>query len=225
MDMTQKSLSFQELDISFDTIYHQMGYLDTCPSEHVAVKTEEMIHRMSEIVHPCFGYITSYATLHGQTLEVEEIALHIGNIIARQLEGSEGFAFFVATAGHEMDEIRNQLNKEGDTVGSFIADAIGSVVAERCADRMEAHLQQAISKLGWKHTNRFSPGYCQWDVSEQNLLFRLLGEAPCGVTLNEQCLMTPMKSVSGVIGIGSTVRHLDYSCGICDMQQCRLRKR
>ena len=223
--MTQKSLTFQELDISFDMLFHQMGYHDACPSDHVAAKTEEMVHRMSKVVYPCFGYITAYATLQDQALVADGITLHIGKIIARQLAGSEGFVFFVATAGHKLDELRREMNKAGDMVSAFIADAIGSVVAERCADKMEAHLQQAISKLGWRHTNRFSPGYCQWDVREQQLLFRLLGEAPCGVTLNEQCLMTPIKSVSGIIGIGSTVRHMDYSCGICDMQQCRLRKR
>ena len=36
--------------------------------------------------------------------------------------------------------------------------------------------------------------------------------------------MTPIKSVSGVIGLGDTVRKLDYSCGLCDYRQCYKRK-
>lgn len=42
----------------------------------------------------------------------------------------------------------------------FVADSIGSVIAEKAADCMELSLQKAIDERGWRHTNRFSPGYC-----------------------------------------------------------------
>ena len=223
--MTQKSLSFQDLNISFDAVCHQMGYADAHPSSKVSAMTKDMMRHISEAISPRFAFITTYAALQENTIIAGDVHLHVGKIIARQLEGSEAFAIFVATAGAEMQQFLRRLAKEGDMVGSFIADAIGSVVAERCADLMEETLQQAISKLGWRHTNRFSPGYCQWDVSEQFMLFRLLGDAPCGVTLNAQSMMTPEKSVSGIIGLGSKVQHLDYSCGHCDLSHCQFRKR
>ena len=49
----------------------------------------------------------------------------------------------------------------------YIADAIGSVIAEKTADCMEIALDEYIRDRGWRHTNRFSPGYCGWHVSEQ----------------------------------------------------------
>ena len=223
--MTQKTLSFQDLNISFDAVYRQMGYSGTSPSSHVANMTKEMMHLISDTIHPCFAFFTTYASLHEDMLTVGDVTLHVGKMIARQLEGSEAFAFFVATAGSEMEQLQRRLSEEDDTVGSFIADAIGSLVAECCADQMEVSLQQTISKLGWQHTNRFSPGYCQWDVREQSLLFSLLGDAPCGVTLNEYSMMTPKKSVSGVVGLGSRVTHLDYACGLCGQPHCQFRKR
>ena len=222
--MTQKSLSFHDLDISFDTVYRQMGYLDARPSNDVMAKTEDVSLRMSEVAHPQFCFVTSYATLHEHMLVIDDKTLHIGRMIARQLAGSEAFALFVATAGHEWDFFRKRLADEGDTLGSFIADALGNVVVERCADLMEKILQQSIDKLGWQHTNRFSPGYCHWDVCEQKSLFHLLGGTPCGVTLNAQCMMSPTKSVSGIIGMGRHVQHLDYACGMCDMSHCQFRK-
>ena len=106
----------------------------------------------------------------------------------------------------------------------FIADALGSVVAERCADVMEESLQESIDKLGWHHTNRFSPGYCGWHVSQQQLLFPLFGGNTCGVLLTDSSLMVPIKSISGIIGIGKKVRKLDYTCGLCDFTQCYKRK-
>lgn len=53
----------------------------------------------------------------------------------------------------------------------FVADSIGSVIAEKAADCMELSLQKAIDERGWRHTNRFSPGYCGWHVSQQQMLF------------------------------------------------------
>ena len=115
--------------------------------------------------------------------------------------------------------------KGGDMVRLFVADAIGSVIAERTADCMQTEVAAYIASRGYKNTNRFSPGYCGWHVSEQRRLFSLFPQsAPCGVTLTDSCLMIPIKSVSGVIGIGSSVRCLDYSCGLCDMKQCYKRR-
>ncbi|MCK7538940.1 MAG: hypothetical protein MZV63_52410 [Marinilabiliales bacterium] len=46
-------------------------------------------------------------------------------------------------------------------------------------------------------TNRFSPGYCGWDVAEQHKLFSFFKDNFCGITLTESALMNPVKSVSG----------------------------
>ena len=138
----------------------------------------------------------------------------------------EAFAFFVATAGAEFEDYQMRLKDDDDMVRTFIADAFGSVMAERTADLMEQALQDEISPRGWLHTNRFSPGYCGWHVSGQQQLFRLFGvERPCGVSLTESSLMLPIKSVSGVIGIGPKVRKLEYSCGLCDYKDCYKRRK
>jgi cobalamin-dependent methionine synthase I len=149
----------------------------------------------------------------------------IGKIIERQLKGAEAYAFFICTAGVEYEAYQERLKKEGDMVRVFIADALGSVIAEKAADQMELALQENIDKLGWHHTNRFSPGYCGWHVSQQQLLFPLFKGETCGVKLTESSLMLPIKSVSGIIGLGPNVRYLDYTCDLCDFKQCYKRKK
>ena len=70
-----------------------------------------------------------------------------------------------------------------------------------------------------------SPGYCGWHVSEQQLLFPLFEGQTCGVRLTDSSLMVPIKSVSGIIGLGKEVRRLDYTCGLCDFKQCYKRRK
>jgi hypothetical protein len=73
----------------------------------------------------------------------------------------------------------------------------------------------------------YSPGYCGWHVSGQRALFRVLRPEEIGVTLNESCLMQPLKSVSGVMVAGAAAVHrfrptYDF-CDACATHECRTR--
>lgn len=213
--MTEKTLTYEELGIAQADVYEQMGYRGAEPDEATRRETEAVCAEVGEWLRPRFCYLVMR----------EEPAFALGPIIERQLRGSEAYALFVCTAGAEFETWQQRLKAAGDMVRVFIADALGSVVAEKTADRMEQALQESIDKLGWRHTNRFSPGYCGWHVAEQQRFFPLFRGRTCGVTLTDSSLMVPIKSVSGIIGLGPDVRHLDYACGLCDFKQCYKRKK
>lgn len=225
--MIQRELTFDQLGISLSEIYEQMGYGTSVPDEMTADETNDMLAKIREILHPKFCFFVTDGKLDIDAFHLSAMGhdFNIGRIIARQLRDSQRYAFFVATAGMEFENLQHRLMDSGDMVKVFIADAIGSVIAEKTADKMEEELQNLLDPSGWHHTNRFSPGYCGWHVSEQQSLFPLFQtDKPCGVTLSESSLMTPIKSVSGVIGLGTKVRKLEYSCGICDFKQCYKRR-
>ncbi len=220
--MTEKTLTYDDLLISAADIYGQMGYNDAEPDKATRQETQIIIDKVRDWLQPRFCFFV-----------VRQLPdFDMGSIIQHQLRDAEAYAFFVATAGTEYEQYQQQLKVNGDMVSVFITDALGSVIAEHCADRMEETLQMSIDKLGWHHTNRFSPGYCGWHVSQQQLLFRQFPSSsdaclptPCGVTLTDSSLMLPIKSVSGIIGLGTNVRHLDYTCGLCDFKQCYKRRK
>ena len=244
--MTHKTLSFHDLHLTPRKVYLQMGYGDSLPDSRVAEEVADVMAMAEEVARPRFCYHVMNGTLHerpprlavgdkGASLADDfsgghktrpydfggQACLAVGATIARQLTGSESFAIFVATAGMEYEQLRKQ---ESDPLRVFVADAVGSVMVERCADLMENAIQASIDKLGWHHTNRFSPGYCGWNVADQQQLFPLLGNAPCGVTLTDGQMMVPVKSVSGVIGLGPTVTKLPYPCSLCNNKGCFKRK-
>ncbi len=213
--MTEKTLSFEELGITPADVYEQMGYHDAQPDKATQQETAMILKEVSQWLRPQFSYFVVN----------KQPDFEMGNIILRQLRGSEAFALFICTSGLEFETYQQRLKEQGDMVRVFIADALGSVIAEKCADQMEKALQESIDKLGWKHTNRFSPGYCGWHVSQQQLLFPLFQGHTCGVKLTDSSLMVPIKSVSGIIGLGEKVRKLEYTCGLCDFKQCYKRKK
>ena len=226
--MTFENINYHDLRLSLADVCEQMGYGDATPDDDVMAEVRAVGDMAAAVARPRFCYMLADGTLDlvRDTLTIGGTELHVGRIISRQLRGSEAFALFVATAGAEFEDLQMRLKDDDDMVRTFIADSFGSVIAERTADIMEECLQGELDGRGWRHTNRFSPGYCGWHVSEQQRLFPLFGvDRPCGVRLTESSLMVPIKSVSGVIGLGPGVRKLEYSCGLCDYKDCYKRKR
>lgn len=227
--MFEKQLTYDDLDIDDRELYIQMGYGDALPDDAVRRETEEMKSAVRDVLRPRFAFVVEESgkvDTELKTLVTGGELFNVGRIITSQIKNAEAFALFVATAGVEFERLQRSLESEGDMVKVFVADAMGSVIAEKTADVMERWLQVYINSRGWRHTNRFSPGYCGWHVSEQQKLFGLLpAEEPCGIRLTDSSLMIPIKSVSGVIGLGANVKKLEYTCGLCDYAKCYKRRK
>ena len=135
--MTKKELHYEDLGISLPELYEQMGYGEVVPDEATVRETENILSEVKDFLKPRFCFFV-----------VRELPdFSIGQIIERQLRGSEAYALFICTAGTEYEEYLKRLKEDGDMVRVFIADALGSVIAEKTADCMEKTLQENIEKL------------------------------------------------------------------------------
>jgi hypothetical protein len=133
---------------------------------------------------------------------------------------------FVASIGPALEERVAHLMKEGQSGKAVILDAIGSEATEKTVCQLQDRVRQ-IAKLDDAETTlRYSPGYCDWDISQQKLLFGAMDSAPIKVRLSDECLMTPRKSVSGIIGLGwdEKTRLKLSPCRFCTRQDCKNRR-
>jgi len=151
------------------------------------------------------------------------IFFNMDKIVTSQLKKSIEAAVFVCTIGPAMETWSKQLMNAGDPSTSYFVDTIASVTAETTANILHDHIGNKMKKLGLNFTNRYSPGYCNWSVSEQNILFSLLPPGFCGIAVSESSLMLPIKSVSGIIGIGTDVKWQNYICDKCGVKDCTYR--
>ncbi len=156
-------------------------------------------------------------------LIVGGVFLKMDKIVTGQIKKSVKAAIFVCTIGSAMETWSKQLMKAGDPSTSYFVDTIASVTAEATANLLHDHIGKKMQTLGMNFTNRYSPGYCNWSVSEQHLLFSLLPQNFCGITLTDSALMIPIKSVSGIIGIGTDVKWQNYMCDTCGVKDCTYR--
>ena len=155
-----------------------------------------------------------------KTLQLNGVVLNIHRIIFHQLQHAELIAGFVCTAGPEIVNWSRSLMSEGDLMMGYVVDVLGSLIVESATDILQEDLRTHMQSEGFRITNRYSPGYCGWSTAEQQKLFTFFPKGFCGITLTESSLMHPIKSVSGIIGIGSRVKFNAYTCNLCDMKNC-----
>ena len=158
----------------------------------------------------------------GYKICVGELEFQPTKAIARQVRDAEQMAFFMITAGEGITEWSQQELSRGDPMAGYIIDLLGSEIVVAALDKMQDELAE---KMVRRVTNRYSPGDCGWPVTDQQKLFSLFPEQFCGISLSESSLMHPIKSVSGIIGIGKDVRKTAYACDLCELDSCVYRYR
>lgn len=223
--MKHFQLLFSDLSINRDDIYLNLGYGGTSPDTEITQMVEDAIAKASEISHPSAAYLFCEGAISSKSyLTLNEVQMKIGIIIGRNLNTSSRFALFVATAGIDYDEYLHHLKHSDDILTQFLADAIGSEIAEATVRYVTRKIADEVQKDGLFITNSYSPGYCSWNVREQKQLFSMFPDSPCGIVLNDSCLMHPVKSVSGLVGITLSNEFRAYSCDICTLKTCYKRK-
>lgn len=219
------SPKLSDLQLNRAEIFRNLGYGDSLPDEQITEMIEYIILHATKICRPNAGYIIQEGKLIDQKfLEINEVSITIGPVISRYFQHATQFACFVATAGIEFDSYLQQLRAEGDIVNEFLADAIGSEIAEATVRFVSARIAEDADSLGLTATRYYSPGYCSWHVREQEKFFSLFPNNPCDIILNDSNLMFPVKSVSGVVGLGNNIEITPHSCDICGLKTCYKRK-
>jgi hypothetical protein len=159
-------------------------------------------------------------TKESYAVQVGDAMFSPGKIVYNQLKKSQEIAVFVATAGQGISRRIKELAEEGDPMQSYVLDMVGSMVAEKSGERLLDILEQELKSENLSLSDPYSPGYCDWSVAEQHQLFSLFPSGFCGVTLSSSSLMSPIKSVSGIAGIGPAMKRKGSQCLMCDLDNC-----
>lgn len=117
-------------------------------------------------------------------------------MLVKNLKDCQEVFVFAVTLGIGVDRLLNRLSAMSASE-YFITDAIASAMAEGAMDETEARVKGEILCRP-----RFSPGFADFSIENQKpLLDALNAQKVLGITLSKSYLMTPVKSVTAVMGI------------------------
>lgn len=218
MEYIFRQYNYSEFTLKKTEIYKLMGY-DGVPNDpRIGDIVDNVITEIASKVtaSTLFTIVDGYLC-DSSHISLGDVILSPGKIIVDQLKNANTFCVFVTTAGKRMDDYVKELHLNNMLVEEYIVDLIGSYIAEKCVDKIIQTLEQrfdAYLSLG------YSPGYCGWDLKEQCRIFSMLPPNPAGIKLMPSQLMLPIKSTSGIIGIGDTPFPKVYKCKLCGYKKC-----
>ena len=136
--------------------------------------------------------------------------------LGRNLKGCGSVVLLVATLGTGVDLMMKRFS---------LTDMAKTVVLQACAAAyLEEYLDQLQEKIGeelrqqekWLRP-RFSPGYGDFDIHHQKDILQMLDTAKTiGLTMTDSYMLTPVKSVTALIGISDS----DEKCHIKGCESC-----
>ena len=160
----------------------------------------------------------------GSRIELEGGFVWESESLVRALSGSTEIMVFGATLGVEADMLISRDSRRGISRGALVSSAATALIEEYCdwaCDKLAGELAAEGHTLG----ERFSPGYGDFALGCQKDIFAILNcSKQIGLTLTEEFIMVPSKSVTAVMAIdGNCGRQL--GCEYCSKTDCLYRRR
>jgi len=186
----------------------------------------ELLETLPRLMRPRAVYrLDPVRRLDDRRLELESNIVLDGSV-GRFLAHSTHVVTFIATIGSAVERLSRCWLKRGRVLHGTIADAIASESAEAAAQACQDEVRSWATQRGMDVTPRYSPGYCGLNVRQQAAIFAGLPARVVNVRLTPSSLMVPIKSVSGLIGVGPAelVSPAGYPCRYCDHPHCMQRR-
>ena len=214
------------IEIDRQQLLRSLGYGNFTPPARVTVLIHDYLENIPELIEPSFSYVIKDLVLvWGSSTVIEGPSVFQSEVVSRLLERCDKVAVFIVTLGSYLEEMVQCLAEDKLILQAAVLDAIGSAAVEVLIESVRDRIKRSASIEGLGVSRYFGPGHCDWDLSQQESVFRALGENHSGVQLTDGYLMLPQKSATGIIGIGQSPEIEDYNpCRACEKQDCSGRR-
>jgi len=140
--------------------------------------------------------------------------------LRHHLEGCSHIILFGATVGIGLDRLIARYGKTSPAK-ALLLQAVGAERIEALCNLFSEKIKNETAAEGLHVTSRFSPGYGDLPLELQQDIFRTLNSSgKIGLTLTESLMMSPSKSVTAIIGIGSCCHDTATGCSGCAKTDC-----
>ncbi|MEW5805736.1 MAG: hypothetical protein AB1756_00015 [Acidobacteriota bacterium] len=188
------------VDVERRSVLKRLGlkYPQEVNSQHLDSLIDSEIENARRLIEPK-GIYEKFAIINDGSGIIRMVGgfTIISKKLAAWLGGSRGVFLMAVTIGSKVEEEAARLIYEGEPTRGLIADAIGSVAVEELAETVEKLISR---EAGSSAKRRFSCGYSDWALTDQEKILDLLGAGRIGLSVNDRCIMIPQKSITAAIG-------------------------
>ena len=136
-------------------------------------------------------------------VELEGGATLTSATLAALLKESPAVQLFVVTLGPGIDERVHELFEAMDGLEGLFLDTAGWVVVQSALSSVRKRCAAKARSEGYRLTRRIGPGYLDWPLEEQSMVFRALasGDPLPPVEVLDSGAILPEKTLTGLFGL------------------------
>lgn len=219
----------------FELVFDETEYVEMHGERFAALlerplireRFEEVLAEVPDLVEPaaCYDAFPIAEYLHDRLRLANGTRLGGGPVV-EVVHGAEELLVGVCTVGPAVDERIKAYQAAGQGFQMMVLDELASWAVGQVRQQLYALFEQEARARGWRVSSMLSPGESAWSVSDQPAIFSLLDTSSIGVTLNEACVMRPLKSLSLIAGTGPQPMGAEglSNCDFCTIQErCQYR--
>ena len=214
-------LFIPKVEVDRQRVAKHLGYTSALPSA-VNKAIDDSLDRANDLISPRGVYnLKEIVSFSGESILIEgNISFNTAKIGSYLIKCCDQIAVFLLTIGHDLEKEVDKLMGQGEFLSALILDALGSEAVDTAANHFKELIRGSQNERGV--TPRFSPGCCDWKLSDQSSIFKLLDSSKLGVELTESYMMIPRKSISGVVGLGRIEKTIKepIPCQFCSNRDC-----
>ncbi|MDR3596416.1 methionine synthase [Clostridium sp.] len=216
-----------ELEINKEEVLRYLGYKGQEIDENMNQMIDECREEIKKIISPRVIYTYKDIKKIDEGVEVINTSLIlIGKDIREHLKNSKKCVLMAVTLGNEVEK-KTRLYEKTNLTKALILDACATTAVEEVCDAVEKTVKEKAILDGMDITFRYSPGYGDLPLDVQNNFLRALdAQKKIGLTVSENNLLFPRKSVTAIIGIEeSGIKKKKRSCKECsNYENCSFRR-
>jgi len=191
----------------------------------------DMVEQAAKEAHNLVDPRALYQEFAVQQLTADSVILDggmrfsTGRQISSFWQGSKTLGVALYTIGDRLEKQVSELIAEGKHTEALNLDIAGTVPLGVVGFRVQYYACERLAKHDLETGPWLNPGYLDWPLTDQRLIFNLIPAASIDVRLNDQCMMIPRKSVTVCAGIGVGQRLDGFNrCMHCGVSKCPYRR-
>ena len=208
MDVVYGIIPAEELQIGEKELARRLGVGSGTDAEALEALTASCRERLMKVLECRYAWIRLPLDLSAEGVcQIGPIRVESRDLY-KNLKGCREAVLMGVTLGIGVDRLLMRLDRIS-RAEHFITDAAASAAAEALCNETDQRIRETLEEearsegeKGLRFHPRYSPGYGDCSIRVQEpLLQQLRSQTTLGITLNEACLMTPVKSITAIMGI------------------------
>ena len=199
--MTESSIREQKILIPPEEIKNAESKFRRLAFNGIEAKTKAHIdliektrHMLLESIHPTAVFCLSNIEVISDTAARLDSHLIESRDFAKRMRDAKKAVVYIATIG--------EINSDNLSVSEkFLVDCWGAAYVDALSCDIDELIGGMLTEQGLGVSGRYSPGYGDFSIEEQKIVFSLLNGAAIGVELLPSYVMKPLKSISGILAV------------------------